>query len=389
MLLMEKISSHTTGENPLSSRFEGLHMIHLVRTSSILLLAAFLISSIAESEPVDKVRIGVSTPLTGDASTFGQDVRDILLFANETLAGGRYELVFEDDKCSAKDGATVASRFVNVLKIPYVIGLPCSASTLSAAPIYERGRTVTMVTWASSPRITQSGDFIFRIFPSDALAARLLSRRIAKQHKKIALLSAQNDYAQDMKTAFLETAEKDGLTVIAEDYMAKSPDLRSIILKLKSSGPEAVFLNTEDEAGFELALRAMRTVGWNAPVYGAYWPSSATLLKNFATEMEGVEFVDTQDLMAILNEDGKSLLAQFKEKYGGLRSSDSTFAPTYEGFRALHSAIQSGKDVRSFLYSTKFQGIFGEFTFDKNGESKDLAFIIKRIHAGKVETIVN
>ena len=42
-----------------------------------------------------KIKIGVSTALTGAAATYGQDIRNALLFANERFADGRYDFVFE------------------------------------------------------------------------------------------------------------------------------------------------------------------------------------------------------------------------------------------------------------------------------------------------------
>lgn len=337
------------------------------------------------SAELPRLKIGVSTSLTGDTASFGQDVRDILSFANKSIADNRYDLIFEDDKCSPKEGALVAQRFAGVLKLPYVIGLPCSASALAAAPIYERAGILTMVTWASSPRIAEAGDYVFRITPSDRLAAETLSKHIGQKFRRVALFSAQNDYAQDIKKDFVTFATSKGIQIATEDYLPKSSDVRSALLKLRQSQPEALFLNAEDEGGFETVMRALKAAQWRVPVFGAYWPSSPSLLRNIPDMMEGVEFIDTLDLSHLLNDEGKRVFKEYTDTYGPLRSSESTFPASFEAFRALDAAIQSGKDPREYLYSAKLNGIFGPYTFDANGDCRGIPFVVKRIRSGRIE----
>src|SRR5690606_26386395 len=127
-----------------------------------LLLSALVLwhASVASAAPQKKIKIGVSTALTGEGATWGLDVRDGIAFAVEELAPERFELIVEDDKCSSKDAASVAHKLVEVDKVDYVVGLACSSAALASAPIYERARTVTIVVSGSSPKIAQAGDYI-------------------------------------------------------------------------------------------------------------------------------------------------------------------------------------------------------------------------------------
>jgi ABC-type branched-subunit amino acid transport system substrate-binding protein len=336
----------------------------------------------------EKIQIGVSIPLTGGAVTFGFDGRDILTFANEKLANSRYQLVFVDDKCSAKDGVEAANKLINIYKVKYVIGLLCSATTIAAAPLYERAKVLAMVTWASAPKIAKSGDYIFRTTPSDKLAVQKLWEHIKSKHKQLTILSGQNDYAQDFKDTFLELNKKyNALSITNEDYLPHSPDFKSILVRLRTANPESLFLNTEDESAFGVLLKNLAEIRWKIPLYGAYWPSAEVLLTTEKQYMEGVEFVDTPSLKDLLNNDGKELYKEYLKEFGPLRGSESSFASVFEGFRALDAAIQSGKDAREYLYNTKFKGIFGDYSFDSDGESSGIPFVIKRVEDGQTRMI--
>lgn len=64
----------------------------------LLLSLCAVTAAIAEERP----RIGISIPLTGETSTYGNDMRKTFVFANEKLTHNRYELIFEDDLCDGE-----------------------------------------------------------------------------------------------------------------------------------------------------------------------------------------------------------------------------------------------------------------------------------------------
>ena len=64
----------------------------------ILMILLITIVSAHHVAAQERVKIGVSTALSGDAATYGLDIKDALLFANEKLTDNSYELVFEDDR---------------------------------------------------------------------------------------------------------------------------------------------------------------------------------------------------------------------------------------------------------------------------------------------------
>lgn len=351
--------------------------------------AAFLVAIILSCVlPVvghaeDKIRIGVSTALTGNAALYGTDLKNTLLFANEKLTGNKYELVFEDDKCNGKDAAMIAQRFTDVLHIPYVLGFACSGALLSAAPIYEKSKTIAMTSSASAPAISQSGDYIFRTWPSDIAAAQKLFEYISKRYKRIGILNEQTEYPQGFYKAFKDANKDSSVTVINQDFLTDTTDFRSILLKFKSQKVEALIFNTQTEITFLAAYKQFKEMGFDTPPYGVLMPGSPTFLASAKDLANGIVYVDLPFPQEMLTKENAHLLDEFNQEYGGIKSLPVMFLSTFESMRALHMAIESGTDVRDFLYKTTFHGIFGDWHFDKNGDIQGLSPVMRIIEDQK------
>ena len=356
--------------------------VFLRPTFRIALLISICAAAPCRAEGPRKFRIGLSTDLTGSGASYGLDVRDVLQFAVDKLGRGRYEILTEDDRCSAKDAVSIAHKFTAVTRVDAVVGPACSGSVLAAAPIYEKAKVPVMVTNASSPKISGAGDFVFRTQPSDAAMARLLFTRISRHHRQLALLAEQTDFAQGFKEAFLRENSAAQLEVSAADYLPETTDFRALLAKFKAARVPAFLIYSQSEINFIAILKQLREMTWHPQIYGAYWPGSKSFLQSAASLGEGILFGDTADVSSILDQDGRSLYAEFRARFGDLRSSNTNFAITFEGFRALRDALESGRDVREYLYKTRFNGMFGPFSFDRDGEIVGLGFALKRLAGG-------
>lgn len=316
----------------------------------------------------EKIKIGVSTPLTGDAATYGVDAKNVLLFANEKLAGGKYELIFEDDKCSGRDSVAAARRFIDVLKVKYVLGFPCSGSLLPTAPLYEKAKVLVVAMGASAVALSQAGDYIFRTWPSDVVAVQVLYEYVAKKHKVLGVLSEETDYAQAFLKSLQDVNASGSLKIENEGYLPSERDFRSLLLKLKSKGVQALLLNSQTEASAAAILRDINAMKWPVPLYNGFLAGSPSFLSLAGNLAEGIIFPDFASAEESYGADSRALKAEFHRKYGKLNSVEMVFSTTFESFRALHLALESGKDARDFLYTTQFKGLFGAWSFDQNGD---------------------
>ena len=352
----------------------------------VLLIAAGLLLPRFAFADSEAIRIGVSTALTGPSATYGLDVRDGLLFANAKLAQGKYEFIFEDDKCVNREAVGIAHKFVDLDKLKYVIGLACSGTAIAATPLYEKGRVVTILPLTSSPRlprVTNAGEFIFRTFPNMKTGTELLAHYIEKRHAMFGILSEETDYAQDLKRLLLEAVRDNApLKTSVEDFVPDTVDFTPLLERLRGHSVDGLLINTQTEASFHAILRRVREAKWNLPLYGVFWPGSPSLLSKAREELEGVVYIDTPDLDDILSDEALPIYEEYKAQYGKPRSIEATFATTFEAFRALSTAIESGQDVRKYLNENRFSGLFGPYRFDANGEIVGITLVLKVIREG-------
>ena len=198
--------------------------------NSILTFLTILVIFMAACAPPQKVeekelakfqgsyKIGVMLPLTGDAAAVGlPEQRGVKIAIDEMNAKGgingrKLEAIYEDSKCNPKDGNAAAQKLVNIDKVKVIIGGTCSGETLGASPITEANKVILISPSATSPDITKSGDFVFRLAPSDAYAGVVASDYAFKElnAKKAAVVSESTDYAQGLRRVFKENFAKLG-----------------------------------------------------------------------------------------------------------------------------------------------------------------------------------
>ena len=337
------------------------------------------ISLVAQAETT----IGISTTLSGNASTYGIDVKNALLFANEKLANKKYTLIIEDDRCDGKTAATIAQKFVNIDKVEYVIGFACSSAMLASAPIYERSKVLALATSASAAEISNAGDYIFRTWPSDAHSAELLFEYVSQTHTVFGVLSEETEYAQGLLSGFLSGIDDKKLEVLSENFLSGDSDYRTLLGKMRTKKIQGLFVNSQSERTFLAVLKQLRELRIEVPVYGVYWPGSSSFMKEAKELAEGIIYVDAPTVEEALSPAGMKVYEEYVEKFGPPLFSGTLFATTFEAFRALHLAIESGQEPKDFLYKAKFEGLFGEYRFDRNGDIIGMPLLLKQIRNGK------
>jgi branched-chain amino acid transport system substrate-binding protein len=360
-----------------------------MRLYSILTLSVFvtaLVSS-ASSRADDRIALGVSTILTGEGTTYGEDIKNVLLFANEKLGQGKFRLVIEDDKCNPKDAISAAKKLTSTDKVKGVVGYGCSGSLLGAAPVLDRLGVPTIGTVVSSAKISGAGPYIFRTHPSDEVGVRVLMSRLQKQHRSFGVLSAQTDFCQGILEGLQKLPRGDNLVIYTEDALPADPDFKPALLRLRSKRIDGLFLNAQDEGGAYRMLRQAKEIGLNVPFYTFYLGASAAFFSLAGADAEGVVTVDTPSLDDISTLEGKRLFAEFTERYGPMKSWTYSFATTFEGFRALSQALTQTSDPIAYLRTTRFNGIFGPYSFDERGDIRGISQVLKINHGGRAVTL--
>ena len=390
-----------------------------------LVVVGTLLFSCAKKE--DVVILGEFGSLTGGTATFGKSTQKGIKMALEEVnkAGGiqgkPVRIVVEDDQSKPEEAATAVKKLVNQDKVLVVLGEVASSRSLAGAPICQEAK-VPMITPASTnPKVTQVGDFIFRVCFIDPFQGEVMAkfaRNTLKVSKAAILKDIKNDYSVGLAQFFTETFKNLGGTVIAEEsYSEGDIEFRAQLTSLKAKKPEVIFIpGYYTEVG--LIARQARDLGITVPLIGGDGWDSPRLIEIGGKALENTYYSNhyTPDDP---RPEMQKFLADFKAKYNEI---PDAMAPLgYDAARIAFDAIKrSGildekniKDaylqntqakslmeaintpgnrerIRDALAQTKdFPGVTGLITIDENRNAKKSAVVLK-IEDGKlkyVETI--
>lgn len=323
----------------------------------------------------DAVRMGVIMPLTGDAASIGQDVKDALTIfnaAHSRVAGKTFEILFEDGKCNGQEAASAAQKLINVDQVSYLMG-GCSGETLAAAPIAERNKVLLITGVSTSPEVTTAGDYIFRSAPSDAKSTVVMAELLKDQYTKVAMITQNNDYSAAYRAGLQKTLPEAGLEIVVDEaFNSGTTDFKTILQKVKDSGAD-VLINVPGEiapGGF--ITKQAREMGIDLPIYGGDVLNGSEYFEVAKDAAEGTRIVITAADEE--RQDVKDFVEQFTTETGRAPSGLVFSLATLDAMQALLNAFDAvgtdPTDVKDYLYEMPaFEGYTGSIAFDENGDS--------------------
>ena len=135
---------------------------------SICITLVFLSCAREEKE----VKIGAILPLTGDAALYGEICKSAADLAVEDInakggiRGRQLAIIHEDSQADPKLAVSAANKLISVDKVSAIMGAMGSSEVLALAPILNEKKVVLVSPAATSHKISDSGDYIFRTIVS-------------------------------------------------------------------------------------------------------------------------------------------------------------------------------------------------------------------------------
>ena len=327
-----------------------------------------------------EITIGAILPLTGDAGSYGAGLKRGMDLALEQVNGdgginGR-DLVIkvEDSQADPAKAVNAFNKLRSVDRIPMVLGDMFSAGTLAIAPIAERNKIVLLSPTASAVELTDAGDYIFRIYPSDTYDGTYLAHyaKDVMHVQRVAIVPMQTASIAAIVDVFRKAFEKAGGHIVAvETYREGDVDFRTQLTKVKATNPDLIFM-----PGYlkEMAtmLRQAKELGISGPFLSISTFFDPKILELAGNAADGVMFSapafdpgsDSADIQTFVN--------SFRAKYG--QEPDILAAYGYDVVMIAAKALRQAGDldpasIKTALYSIQgYPGITGQTTFDANGD---------------------
>ena len=158
------------------------------------------------------ILVGYYGDLTGRTSNFGQSTRNgVEMAADQTnktggINGRQIQILSEDDEGRPEKAATVVTKLIDQDRVLALIGEVTSGNTLAAAPKAQASRIPMVSPAATTPAVTEVGDYIFRVCFIDPFQGAVMARFAAntlKAKSAAIMLDFNSPYSRGL-TEFFE-----------------------------------------------------------------------------------------------------------------------------------------------------------------------------------------
>lgn len=331
----------------------------------------------------DTIKIGVILPLTGDAAAWGIPPKNGAELAAEEInnAGGingrKIKLIVEDAACDPNKGVAAMNKLITIDKPVAVVGAVCSSVTLAIAPIAERNKTVLISPASTNPQITNAGDYIFRVIPSDELRGKVFAEHIYNKEglRKAAVIYINNDGGKgNVQTFEKYFTQMGGEILTSQSYAPDAKGVKTQLLKIKEAKPEFILAISQIQDAV-IVLKNAKEMNLNLPFYFQTEALEDPKVQELAGDAaKGATYITfaKEDSPAI-----EEFNNSYKEKYG--KEPELFAAEAYDAVMLIEGALKTGEDIKSYLNDVKgFSGASGNISFDENGDV-DKKLVIKKL----------
>ncbi|MCB9798698.1 penicillin-binding protein activator [Candidatus Nomurabacteria bacterium] len=334
----------------------------------------------------NSVTIGVAGPLTGDAGSYGENLRAGIELALSKYSGNvKVRLIYEDSGCDGKTGANAFQKLTNVDNVDLIIGPICSAAGSAGLPFTTKSNVPVIIPGASANGLATLGNNIFRIYPSDGLQGKFAAQYAFEklQKKNATVIYRQDDWGQAIQDIFIEEFKRLGGNI--ELVQATDPsekDFRTILTKIKESATDVLYIPLGSESGLAL-LRQMQELGISLPAIGGDF----LLSEDFYTQPIAEGTMITSGKISNPEEFQQMIKTQSTASVDAV----NILAPL--GYDAMNIALQGfeqvGTDHKAMIeYLKNLEYTDGvslpEISFDDNGDLENAKFKLQIVKDGNL-----
>ena len=364
-----------------------------MRRSAFVLLLALAACSGGSG---DEIVIGEFASLTGGTATFGRSSHAGTEVAVEEanaaggLLGKKIRLVVEDDQSKPEEARTAVLKLLKQDRAVAILGEVASSRTLAAAPEAQRAKIPLISPASTNPKVTEVGDFVFRVCFIDPFQGSTMAKFAAEtlKAKTAAILrDVKNDYSVGLADFFRASFEKAGGQVVVDvSYSEGDIDFKAQLTAIRPKNPDVVFVpGYYTEVG--LIARQARELGIGVPLLGGDGWDSPRTVEIGGAAMNGNYFSNhyaSDDPDPVVQD----FIGRFKAKKG--ETPDAMAVLGYDSARVLFDAIRragtvDGEKVRDAIAATKdFPGVSGKITIDEQRNARK-SIVVLKIEDGQVK----
>jgi branched-chain amino acid transport system substrate-binding protein len=361
-------------------------ILAIVVSSSCLLLP-----SCSKTEPIRIGFIGALTARAAGLSTSGRN--GFLLAIEEVNARGginhrKVEGLIEDTHMN-KDAALQAIQRLIDNRVSAIIGPMTSQTAVTVVPVINRARIPMISPTASTNELAGIDDYFFRVYYTNAQAAKLLAEKILCQGYPLRITTIYDldnrAYTEDWIGKFQEIFEQGGGVLTAKiPFDSRREELfLELAEQTAESNPQGILIlaNAIDTA---LICQQFVKIGVDLPLFATGWSYSDDLIQFGGKSVEGLTIIQSADL-----HDHSPAIQNFISAYQKRFHSPPNFPAmhAYDATRRILTIFEKTTDSETIraelLQKGRFAGLQSDLAFDRYGDLKNPRLFFARIVNGK------
>ena len=354
------------------------------------LACTFLALAAFAAEPKgDPIKLGHYGSLTGKDAAFGVATRKGVLLAIEEIntqggvLGRPLAYLVEDIQSKQGEAATAVKKLVSRDKVVAVIGANASANSLEAAPICQKAMIPMMAISSTNPRVTEVGDYIFRICFIDPFQGAVLAKfaSTSLHAKRVAILTAVNSpYSVGLSAVLRHDFTARGGEIIGEQkYNEGEKDFRAQLTALRPLKPDVIAVTGFYTEAALICLQA-RALGIDVPFIGGDGWEAPQLVELGGKAVEGTYY---STYFSAENDapEVRTFVTKFKTRWNN-EVPEAVSALGYDAVYLIAAAMKTagttdGPKLRDAIAVTKnFPGVTGRTTIDEKRNSAKAAVML-------------
>jgi branched-chain amino acid transport system substrate-binding protein len=231
--------------------------------------------AIAAKEPI---LIGYLPALTGPSSSTGVGINRGVQLGIQVInaAGGidgrQIELITRDTQSDPTKAVNGAAELTRGQKVSVVLGPVNSGESLAVVPLLARTNTPQVhPCWVDTLTDPKKYPMCFRNAPTNQQIGHAANRYVVEvlKHKKVAIISDTTGYGTASVNAYVPMLKTQGAEVVYQGNVdAANPDLRPELLRMQSSGAEAIMPWSVNAGFLSRIINTRGQMGWDVPIVG-------------------------------------------------------------------------------------------------------------------------
>ncbi len=349
----------------------------------------------------EPIRIGLSTPITGNFAENGEGTRVAVEMAVEEInaAGGvngrPIEVEVQDSKSDPTQAAQIATMFTEDETILAEIGDFASGACIAAAPIYEEAGMVQLSPTASNPDYTLQGDYMFSIFGKTTDESKFISDYLLEKYmgtQNVSVIYVNSDWGVEAYELLRECCDENGINIVSsENFFEGEKDFSVVLTKARQTNPDTILLLMSYDSG-AVAIKQIRQMGWDVNVAISGLAYSEQLITLGGESVEGV----LSEIGFVIDETNPEMLefaTEFEKRAGFAPNMMMTCA--YDATNMLAAAMVNCEtldraSIREELMNLQgFEGLTGPKTFNEDRTITQKNFKIVTVENGKWKVLTD